>query len=156
MSMKTSSPTISKKRGAIVIASVAEDRPMKSVSGDEGSWGQRRRERQPRSFRPLRLGPRPPFFGLAAIPPQVRRRAMLRNSPRGQRSRVSEEGSSCCGKIRPGKLWGRAASSAAEDTGGSRPGAGVVSGVGGPAAGPQLLCLRVRVSGSTGAEARRG
>ena len=53
MSMKTSSPTISKKRGAIVIASVAEDRPMKSVSGDEGSWGQRRRERQPRSFRPL-------------------------------------------------------------------------------------------------------
>ena len=62
---------------------------------------------------------------------------MLRNSPRGQRSRVSEEGASCCGKIRPGKLWGRAASSAAEDTGGSRPGAGAVSGVGGPAAGPR-------------------
>nr|CAI9695760.1 unnamed protein product [Rangifer tarandus platyrhynchus] len=47
MSMKTNSSTISKQRGAIVIASVAEDRPMKSLSGGEGFWGQRGRERQP-------------------------------------------------------------------------------------------------------------
>ena len=157
MSMKTNSSTISKQRGAIVIASVPEGRPMKkSLSGNEGSWGQRRRERQPRSLRPLRIGPRLPFLGLAVVSPQVRRRAMLRNSLRGQRSRVSNDESSRCGKIRPGKLWGRAASSRSEGAGGSRPGAGVVSGVGGPAPGPQLLCVRVRVSGSMGAEARRG
>ena len=142
MSMKTNSSMISKQRGAIVIASVVEDRPMESLSGDEGSWGQRLRERQPRYFRPLRISPRPPFLGLAVVSLQVRRRAMLRNSLRGQRSQVSNDGSSRCGKIRPGKLWGRAASSPSEGAGGSQPGAGVVSGVGGPAPGPQLLCVR--------------
>ena len=44
------SSTIAKRRGFLVIASVPENPPMKGLSGEEGSWGQRRPERQPRVF----------------------------------------------------------------------------------------------------------
>lgn len=50
MSLKTNSSMIAKRRGVIVMTSVARDHPMKGLSGDEGSWVQRRRERQPRVF----------------------------------------------------------------------------------------------------------
>ena len=79
------SSTIAKRRGFLVIASVAENPPMKGLSGEEGSWGQRRRRDNLESFSVQ-------CVGRLLVSLLIRKRAMLRKGVRRQRSWVSDTG----------------------------------------------------------------
>lgn len=118
------SSTIAKRRGFLVIASVAENPPMKGLSGEEGSWGRRRPERQPRVFLSSAWGV------CWCLSRSGRGRCSGRVS--GVRGLGFQTLGSSSGKIRPGKLCGSAASSRPEGVGDSWPGAGVVFGAGDP------------------------
>lgn len=118
------SSTIAKRRGFLVIASVPENPPMKGLSGEEGSWGRSRPERQPRVFLSSAWGV------CWCLSRSGRGRCSGRVS--GARGLGFQTLGSSSGKIRPGKLCGSAASSRPEGVGDSWPGAGVVFGDGDP------------------------